>query len=920
MRRYIKSILYTFLALFVLLTSFVVFLLNTTPGFYLLLQLADLRLPGKFEINKLEGSFLERGVFQEFNYIGENFDLKLHNARIAWELSDLFHKKLTIKDLNAEEVTVIVKKGNKDSDFKIKLPLTINLKKAIIKKFSLINPKQTIVFNNLSTKAQLMKRQWYINHLNFDFLKTSVSLKGQFTPKIPYSSSGEIHVSYNKDIPVKADITFKGDKQLYSWSGKLEGSIVGSLAGHVKNLNDLYTELTWQDISLPANTITIANNCAVGTCDQKRSFGSGHLILQGTTSNFTVNAEGETFLPTKANWEINSKVTDGSSVTQTKIQLVNRQLPLTGTITTDANKLTAQLFLDTNKVELSKNFTKPTWHLDFTFPKPAQLTPALTGVKTTVTGTATINSAQHGNIALQIGPGSYQSKEEEQAPVINFYGGKITAQLSAKQLEMQGVVNLEQKKDLIFNLMLPDFNLPQLNAEKQKIKGTVNLQLSSFTFFDIKNHLVENPQANLNLNLLIKGTLSKPIFTGEASLTQGSVALPKLNLLLHPIEIKLKTTNKKWELIGFIVSENKTIHLSGTGNLFPFNGQVKIQGDNFPAMRSAEYTFNVSPNLLFTISRGNMELTGDILVPTGRLKPISFSNTVNLSDDVVFVSAKKNPMPFNLKTNINVIMGNDVAIAVKGMQGFLEGSIQLKQAPYSDFSAFGELSIRDGKYQAYGQNLNIEQGQLFFSGSAISNPTIRIRAVRTLNTASNDFAGSNQLFDFNVQNLQNLDYGAYVKVGIQISGRINSPKVSLFSIPSNLSQADILSLLLLGVPANQASKSGGQLLLTAISNMNLDSGTKGMQLLEQLKQSLGVDFNIQNTTEVNQRTKQLQEGTAFVVSKSLSKRLYLSYNIGLDQDSNLLILKYLLNKFWSIQVSTSDIGSGIDLLYTHHKE
>ncbi len=127
-------------------------------------------------------------------------------------------------------------------------------------------------------------------------------------------------------------------------------------------------------------------------------------------------------------------------------------------------------------------------------------------------------------------------------------------------------------------------------------------------------------------------------------------------------------------------------------------------------------------------------------------------------------------------------------------------------------------------------------------------------------------------------------------------------------------------MLLLGKPASQASKSGGQLLLAAITSMNLDSGTKGLQLLSQLKQTLGIDFNVQNNTRYNQATSQVGDNTALVVGKSLSKRLYLSYNIGLLQrDSNLFTLKYLLNKFFSIQVTASDSGSGLDLLYTHGK-
>ncbi|HAT8999087.1 TPA: DUF490 domain-containing protein, partial [Legionella pneumophila subsp. pneumophila] len=154
-------------------------------------------------------------------------------------------------------------------------------------------------------------------------------------------------------------------------------------------------------------------------------------------------------------------------------------------------------------------------------------------------------------------------------------------------------------------------------------------------------------------------------------------------------------------------------------------------------------------------------------------------------------------------------------------------------------------------------------------------------------------------------------------VGVEVAGRLQSPKIQLFSNPPTLSQADILSFLVIGRPANQADKAKGQLLLTAISSMNLGTGTNGTQLLEQLKQKLGFDFNVQTTTNFNQQTNKISESTGVVVGKSLSDRIYLSYNVGLSQtDPNVLTLKYILNKFLSIQVSSSDSGNGVDILYT----
>jgi len=90
-----------------------------------------------------------------------------------------------------------------------------------------------------------------------------------------------------------------------------------------------------------------------------------------------------------------------------------------------------------------------------------------------------------------------------------------------------------------------------------------------------------------------------------------------------------------------------------------------------------------------------------------------------------------------------------------------------------------------------------------------------------------------------------------------------------------------------------------------------------MQLLSQLKQTLGLDFNVQNNTKYNQASNNSAANTSLAVGKALSKRLHLSYNIGMFQkNSNVLTLKYLLNKYFSVQVTTSSSGNGLDLLYS----
>ena len=96
----------------------------------------------------------------------------------------------------------------------------------------------------------------------------------------------------------------------------------------------------------------------------------------------------------------------------------------------------------------------------------------------------------------------------------------------------------------------------------------------------------------------------------------------------------------------------------------------------------------------------------------------------------------------------------------------------------------------------------------------------------------------------------------------------------------------------------------------------MTSGSKGMKMLQDLQESMGVDFDVQNKsigTESSDFSK-----TSVSIGKSITKRVYLQYNVGLFQEnSSVFTLTYLLNKFLSVKVTASDIGNGIDFMYSH---
>lgn len=550
-------------------------------------------------------------------------------------------------------------------------------------------------------------------------------------------------------------------------------------------------------------------------------------------------------------------------------------------------------------------------------PNPQILHPSLLGLQTKIIAEGVISNKK-GTFTVIVEPGIYHQPGDSSIPSIAFEGGHLLIKSVPGDLQATGVFTIDRDKLIDFSLHLP--NAQQLTSPTQVIDGKLNLHINSLDFLQSLSQDIQQPHGQLLASITASGTVTNPDIQGTMTLSNASVTLPKIGLTLNPIQAVLKTHNKQWDAVGSLRAPGgQLIDIKGQGAFSPeLTGVFNIVGDNFPAVTTPEYLVNISPQLTVTLAPNTYDITGSILIPTVQLKLTTFSNTVNLTEDAVFVQdePKASPIGLPINANVQIKMGNNVGIDVQGLQGFLDGAIQVTQTPDSPMRAIGELTIRDGTYKAYGQDLSIDHGKLLFSGGPPTNPDINLRAKRKFNNNTSSFSGSNQLFDFNTSNIQTIDFGNHLTVGVQVAGHLYSPKITLFSVPASLSQADILSMLLLGKPANQASQSGGQLLLTAISAMNLDSGTKGMQLLSQLKETLGFDFNVQTGSQLNQKTNQIGDNTAVVVGKSLSKRLYLSYNMGLSQEnSNVLTLKYLLNKYFSLQVTASDAGNGLDVLY-----
>ena len=142
-----------------------------------------------------------------------------------------------------------------------------------------------------------------------------------------------------------------------------------------------------------------------------------------------------------------------------------------------------------------------------------------------------------------------------------------------------------------------------------------------------------------------------------------------------------------------------------------------------------------------------------------------------------------------------------------------------------------------------------------------------------------------------------------VTAGIKVSGRLQSPRLDLFSIPA-MGETDTLSYLLTGGPLDSASSGQGAMLSQAALALGLSGG-------DRIARSIGDRFGFD---EMRIESSSSGDQASLVVGRYLSPRLYVGYGVGLIESINTFNLRYKVTERWQLEAE-SGAAQGADLFY-----
>ena len=211
--------------------------------------------------------------------------------------------------------------------------------------------------------------------------------------------------------------------------------------------------------------------------------------------------------------------------------------------------------------------------------------------------------------------------------------------------------------------------------------------------------------------------------------------------------------------------------------------------------------------------------------------------------------------------------------------------------------ATGSINTADGRFDAYGQKLDITRGIVNFQG-AIDNPGLNILAVR-----------------------KNLP----VEAGVEVTGTAQRPQIRLVSTP-NVPDTEKLSWLVLGRAPDEQGSDDSSLLFAAAQTI---FGGQGGGFLSRLQSGLGIDefgiasgqlggsgrqatSRVANTSGFGQ--SQTVNGQIVSIGKRLSANALLSYEQSLATTESLVKLTYNLSKQFSV-VGRAGTDSALDFFW-----
>ncbi|MDQ2994779.1 MAG: translocation/assembly module TamB domain-containing protein, partial [Pseudomonadota bacterium] len=448
------------------------------------------------------------------------------------------------------------------------------------------------------------------------------------------------------------------------------------------------------------------------------------------------------------------------------------------------------------------------------------------------------NNLQNIDAKIQVEPGYFSYALNEIPERFDYHGGNIMAKLSAQTFLAKINLDLLQDAKLTANINADPKKWRTDDYLASPIQGDFNLTVPKLNFLAALIPKIDQTIGRAVANGKITGTIKQPHLTADIKGFNAGFRLGMLNVRTNDMNITGTINDLHLDYHADGKAGPGKFHLDGMTELKSnvLHTKLKLTGDNMLISNTPGVVVYATPNLSMDIKDMIMQLGGDITIPRGAFRSYDYDDTVELSEDVVYLQkdATQKPAVINpvlLTSRIELKLGDNISVDSKGLKGNLKGKLTINDVAAGATTAYGRLVVADGHYNFRGQDLLIDNASLNFNGGPISNPNVNVRAIRKV---GGDASPTSAFLSTDQSRV----------VGIRITGTLKKYNIDLFSEPDNLASKDeILSYLLLGQSISSVSHNAGnaQMLLGAAQALNLSGGGGTVaRLKSQIQQKFGL--------------------------------------------------------------------------------
>jgi translocation and assembly module TamB len=457
-----------------------------------------------------------------------------------------------------------------------------------------------------------------------------------------------------------------------------------------------------------------------------------------------------------------------------------------------------------------------------------------------------------------------------------FDVAELSAVVEQQQLQAQANILMTEHGHLRAQLTSSmDNNAP--------LQGNIDLAITELRWLELLSPGIRVNSGSIAGQLTISGQNLAPTLQGALKLQQGEVDIAEAGLTLRDITSELTASGKKIQINASAQSGPGSIEAQGLLDLtagLPGVLQLDLRGSNFQVINLADATVLVDPAITLQGNRERFLLRGEINIPQAYLAPQQLPEVaVKVSEDQVIMNAPQSSVvPRQLDAKLQLHIGKDVRFSGFGLNARLGGNLQFIKRPEKPAIMLGDLRIEEGRYRAYGQNLEIEHGLLLFQ-EKVDNPGLNIRAVRRIPSAQ-------------------------VVAGVEITGTLQKPESRLVSEPA-MEESEAMAWLLTGRGLSGGSETDNAMIAQALALYGLQQGSG---VASKLGDKLGFD-------DVTLGSDWESSDAALMLGKQINDELYLRYAIGLFDAVSTVMLRYTLSRRLHLEAQSGGDKQSIDLIY-----